>query len=212
MFKGDVLDIIKKYSKLNLSYIGFVAPELLSGVNLDCRTKCDIYSAGVVLGTLLEPYIPDCRLSYLGGSMVRVETTNEIVASLRYFTRSAIENAACPHSSLIRSYGSVMSSSSSSLESLLSVNQPNSFRCSHCQAAGLPPIVYCAADLLALMLDEDPTVRPSASELLSHPFLNAETQDFTGTDIDSYMQKRITYQYYSELLNRKEGSETTRYR
>ncbi|KAJ2453076.1 RNA polymerase II transcription factor B subunit 4 [Coemansia sp. RSA 2336] len=59
---------------------GFVAPEILSGNANDLRA--DIYSAGVVLGMMLQRYLPTVNLRLLGGPLVRSDTTDVIVAQL----------------------------------------------------------------------------------------------------------------------------------
>ncbi|KAJ2849489.1 hypothetical protein IWW36_002587 [Coemansia brasiliensis] len=59
---------------------GFVAPEILSGNANDLRA--DIYSAGVVLGMMLQRYLPTVNLRLLGGPLVRSDTTDAIVAQL----------------------------------------------------------------------------------------------------------------------------------
>ncbi|ORX98057.1 kinase-like protein [Basidiobolus meristosporus CBS 931.73] len=43
---------------------GYIAPEVYTGNAVG--TCVDIYSAGIILGSLLEPYVPDCYLNYLG--------------------------------------------------------------------------------------------------------------------------------------------------
>ncbi|PIA14959.1 kinase-like protein [Coemansia reversa NRRL 1564] len=59
---------------------GFVAPEVLSGDSRDLRA--DIYSAGVVLGMMLQRYLPTINLRLLGGPLVRSDTTDAIVMQL----------------------------------------------------------------------------------------------------------------------------------
>ncbi|KAJ2354787.1 hypothetical protein GGF43_003063, partial [Coemansia sp. RSA 2618] len=59
---------------------GFVAPEILTGGAKDLRA--DIYSAGVVLGMMLQRYLPTINLRLLGGPLVRSDTTDAIVAQL----------------------------------------------------------------------------------------------------------------------------------
>ncbi|KAJ2666440.1 hypothetical protein IW148_000927 [Coemansia sp. RSA 1199] len=59
---------------------GFVAPEVLAGSASDLRA--DIYSAGVVLGMMLQRYLPTINLRLLGGPLVRSDTTDAIVAQL----------------------------------------------------------------------------------------------------------------------------------
>ncbi|KAJ2409572.1 hypothetical protein J3F80_001233 [Coemansia sp. RSA 2526] len=59
---------------------GFVAPEVLAGRASDLRA--DIYSAGVVLGMMLQRYLPTINLRLLGGPLVRSDTTDAIVAQL----------------------------------------------------------------------------------------------------------------------------------
>ncbi|ORY00268.1 kinase-like protein [Basidiobolus meristosporus CBS 931.73] len=59
---------------------GYIAPEVYQG---NARgTKPDIYSAGILLGEMIEGYLPDCQLNYLGSSMVRAATTEMICNSL----------------------------------------------------------------------------------------------------------------------------------
>ncbi|KAJ1849121.1 hypothetical protein LPJ70_000652 [Coemansia sp. RSA 2708] len=59
---------------------GFVAPEVLTGGAKDLRA--DVYSAGVVLGMMLQRYLPTINLRLLGGPLVRSDTTDAIVAQL----------------------------------------------------------------------------------------------------------------------------------
>jgi len=60
---------------------GFVAPEVYFG---DCKdTKPDIYSAGVVLGMLLEPYVHNCSLEDLGCRLARHSTTSLVQDKVR---------------------------------------------------------------------------------------------------------------------------------
>jgi len=60
---------------------GFVAPELYFG---DCKdTKPDIYSAGVVMGMLLEPFIHNCSLEDLGCRLARHSTTSLVQDKIR---------------------------------------------------------------------------------------------------------------------------------
>jgi serine/threonine protein kinase len=50
---------------------GYVAPELYEGT---CNTGTpDVYSAGIVFGILLQPYIPKCGLENLGGRYIRTD-------------------------------------------------------------------------------------------------------------------------------------------
>jgi calcium-dependent protein kinase len=62
---------------------GYVAPELyLHGYNAnDCMP--DIYSAAVVIGWWLEPYIANCDLNLLGSRLLRHTTTAQIQTKLR---------------------------------------------------------------------------------------------------------------------------------
>ncbi|ORY52743.1 kinase-like protein [Neocallimastix californiae] len=60
---------------------GFVAPEVYLG---ECKdTKPDIYSAGVVLGMLLVPFIHNCSLEDLGCRLARHSTTSLVQDKLR---------------------------------------------------------------------------------------------------------------------------------
>jgi len=60
---------------------GFIAPEVYFGECTD--TKPDLYSAGVVLGMLLEPFIPNCSLEDLGCRLARHSTTSLVQDKLR---------------------------------------------------------------------------------------------------------------------------------
>ncbi|KAJ2402432.1 hypothetical protein GGI23_000724 [Coemansia sp. RSA 2559] len=59
---------------------GFVAPEVLSGNSNDLRA--DIYSAGVVLGMMLQKYLPTVNLRLLGGPLVRSDTTDALISQI----------------------------------------------------------------------------------------------------------------------------------
>ncbi|KAJ2778886.1 hypothetical protein GGI15_004044 [Coemansia interrupta] len=59
---------------------GFVAPEVLHGGARDLRA--DVYSAGVVLGMMLQRFLPTVSLRLLGGPLVRSDTTDAIVSEL----------------------------------------------------------------------------------------------------------------------------------
>ena len=66
---------------------GYIAPEILQPQCYEAQdpTLADLYSLGVVLGQMLEPYIPDCDLHYFGSKYLAVENTNQAVASLQEF-------------------------------------------------------------------------------------------------------------------------------
>ncbi|KAI8321825.1 hypothetical protein GQ54DRAFT_311447 [Martensiomyces pterosporus] len=59
---------------------GFVAPEILSGGAKDLRA--DVYSAGVVLGMMLQNYLPTVSLRLLGGPLIRSDTTDMIIGQI----------------------------------------------------------------------------------------------------------------------------------
>ncbi|ORX43657.1 kinase-like protein [Piromyces finnis] len=60
---------------------GFVAPELYFG---DCKdTKPDLYSAGIVMGMFLEPFIHNCSLEDLGCRLARYSTTSLVQDKIR---------------------------------------------------------------------------------------------------------------------------------
>ncbi|KAJ3149720.1 hypothetical protein HK101_002024, partial [Irineochytrium annulatum] len=64
---------------------GHVAPEVLDGHGW-CGAA-DVYGAGVVLGQLMEPYLPGFSLQYLGSKLVRPSTTTFISQRLREAAR-----------------------------------------------------------------------------------------------------------------------------
>ncbi|KAI1320374.1 Calcium-dependent protein kinase 4 [Mortierella claussenii] len=66
---------------------GYIAPEILNPHFYESHdpTVADLYSLGIVLGQMLEPYIPDCDLHYFGSKYLAVENTNQTVAYLKEF-------------------------------------------------------------------------------------------------------------------------------
>ncbi|KAF9101850.1 hypothetical protein BGX29_005182 [Mortierella sp. GBA35] len=66
---------------------GYIAPEVLNPRHYDVAdpTLADLYSLGIVLGQMLEPYIPDCDLHYFGSKYLGIENTNQTVAYLKDF-------------------------------------------------------------------------------------------------------------------------------
>lgn len=55
---------------------GYIAPEIFNGCNVGY--PADIYSAGVILGSLLEIYIPELPLHNLGSQFMTQRTTDSI--------------------------------------------------------------------------------------------------------------------------------------
>ncbi|KAF9572615.1 hypothetical protein EC968_009606 [Mortierella alpina] len=66
---------------------GYIAPEILSPEMYKAHdpTVADLYSLGIVLGEMLEPYIPDCDLHYFGSKYLGIQNTNQTVAHLNEF-------------------------------------------------------------------------------------------------------------------------------
>ncbi|KAI7831111.1 kinase-like domain-containing protein [Gamsiella multidivaricata] len=66
---------------------GYIAPEVLNPHFYEAHdpTAADLYSLGIVLGQMLEPYIPDCDLHYFGSKYLAIENTNQTVAYLKEF-------------------------------------------------------------------------------------------------------------------------------
>ncbi|KAG0198753.1 hypothetical protein BGX28_007830 [Mortierella sp. GBA30] len=66
---------------------GYIAPEILNPEAYLAHdpTSADLYSLGIVLGEMLEPYIPDCDLHYFGSKYLSVQNTNQTVACLNDF-------------------------------------------------------------------------------------------------------------------------------
>ncbi|KAG0339081.1 hypothetical protein BG004_006963 [Podila humilis] len=70
---------------------GYIAPEIMNPHFYDSDehgvdpTLADMYSLGVVLGEMLEPYIPDCDLHYFGSKYLGIENTNQSVLLLKEF-------------------------------------------------------------------------------------------------------------------------------
>ncbi|KAF9942202.1 hypothetical protein BGZ65_007734 [Modicella reniformis] len=68
---------------------GYIAPEVMNPMFYESHdpTAADLYSLGVVLGEMLEPYIPDCDLHYFGSKLLTLENTNQTVNLLEDFIR-----------------------------------------------------------------------------------------------------------------------------
>ncbi|KAG9324523.1 hypothetical protein KVV02_006017 [Mortierella alpina] len=66
---------------------GYIAPEILSPATYKAHdpTVADLYSLGIVLGEMLEPYIPDCDLHYFGSKYLSIQNTNQTVTHLNEF-------------------------------------------------------------------------------------------------------------------------------
>lgn len=180
---------------------GYVAPEMLSG---DAHTGSpDIYSAGVILGQFLQPYISDPSLAYLGSKLVRPSTTTHISMRLReLFDDQFYETTTSPL--MIRM-------SSSPATALAGFNGGP-----HHNTNGTPiwkSMVRKAADLLAKMLEPDASTRITAAAALAHPFLMASEKDgdFEGTDLEAY-SKFLQTNSYSAMYPSRKQSYIVRYR
>ncbi|KAF9427335.1 CBL-interacting serine/threonine-protein kinase 1 [Podila epigama] len=66
---------------------GYIAPEVMHRDHYERHdpTLSDVYALGIVLGQMLEPYIPDCDLHYFGSKYLGVENTNQTVTYLKDF-------------------------------------------------------------------------------------------------------------------------------
>jgi serine/threonine protein kinase len=66
---------------------GYIAPEILQPTAYGeyDPMAADLYSLGIVLGEMLEAYIPDCDLHYFGSKYLGLENTNQTVAALKEF-------------------------------------------------------------------------------------------------------------------------------
>ncbi|ORZ27015.1 kinase-like domain-containing protein [Lobosporangium transversale] len=66
---------------------GYIAPEIINPqfYGQYDPTEADLYSLGIVLGEMLEPYIPDCDLHYFGSKYLSLENTNQTVRLLKEF-------------------------------------------------------------------------------------------------------------------------------
>ncbi|KAF9910809.1 hypothetical protein EC991_005526 [Linnemannia zychae] len=155
---------------------GYIAPEVLRPHHYDVLdpTLADIYSLGIVLGQMLEPYIPDCDLHYFGSKYLGLENTNQTVAYLKDFIA---------------------------------------------QGANYPRVLVQAADLLRVMLEENPKNRKSAQDLLdTHAFFSSPAMTHESAAASStlmlcdwlYRVQEIKYQKY--LLQEQAGCEIYRYR
>ncbi|KAJ1918844.1 hypothetical protein IWQ60_000682 [Tieghemiomyces parasiticus] len=178
---------------------GFVAPEVLSGEASDPRA--DMYSLGIVMGMMLEDYFPTVDLQYLGGSMVRASTTDEIVAQLDDILALRPERQAgsyySPSGLTPWDYTSSTLSTGQSV-STLSLSSDTGSVCSSnggCGGSGrhVPTVIYDAADLLRSLLLADPSQRPDSEAALQHPFLTAPPADFVGTDYETFSKRWGSY-------------------
>ncbi|KAG0221729.1 hypothetical protein BGX31_009592 [Mortierella sp. GBA43] len=86
--KRDPLD--KEHSQVPMcGTAGYIAPEVLNPSFYEAHdpTAADLYSLGVVLGEMLDPYVPDCDLQYFGSKYLTVENTNQTVNLLKAFVK-----------------------------------------------------------------------------------------------------------------------------
>ncbi|KAI9295138.1 kinase-like protein [Neoconidiobolus thromboides FSU 785] len=171
---------------------GFIAPEVFETDSL-CTPKIDIYSAGIIIGTMLEHYIAGCDLQYLGGNMVRSSTTESVISHLKSFLAHFHSPSHSIFSHHNHSTGSLTSSHNSS---------------------DTPSVVYMAADFLMHMLHTDPKDRSSATELLKHPFIHCYdnkdsmiSEPFIGTDYQSFEERKRVLAYREHQWHSMEESE-----
>ncbi|KAF9091520.1 Serine/threonine-protein kinase 17A [Mortierella sp. GBA35] len=66
---------------------GYIAPEILNPAAYGKYDPmaADLYSLGIVLGEMLEAYIPDCDLHYFGSKYLGIENTNQSLVALQEF-------------------------------------------------------------------------------------------------------------------------------
>ncbi|KAJ1970307.1 hypothetical protein IWQ62_000034 [Dispira parvispora] len=155
---------------------GFVAPEILreSGTS----AKADMYSVGIVLGMMLEDYFPSVDLQYLGGSMVRASTTDQIVTQLEDILSLRPD----------RVHSSYYSDLSATGWDYCSHSPP-----AHRLGSGIPTIIYDAADLLRSLLQAEPEHRISSTDALVHPFIQAQPSEFVDTEYYGFIKKWGTF-------------------
>ncbi|KAG0025418.1 hypothetical protein BGZ81_007182 [Podila clonocystis] len=150
---------------------GYIAPEVLhpSYYERHDPTLADLYSFGIVLGQMLEPYIPDCDLHYFGSKHLSTENTNQTVMYLKDF----ITQTTC-----------------------------------------YPRVLIQAADLLRIMLEEDPNDRKSAKDLLkSHPFLQVPTPVSSATlKLKDWLCRVQEIKYHKYLYQEQSDCDVVRYR
>ncbi|KAJ1651099.1 hypothetical protein IWQ61_008256 [Dispira simplex] len=155
---------------------GFVAPEILR--EKGTSTKADMYSVGIVLGMMLEDYFPSVDLQYLGGSMVRASTTDQIVTQLEDILSLRPD----------RVHSSYYSDHSASGWDYCSHSPP-----AHRLGSGVPSIIYDVADLLRSLLQADPDHRISSADALFHPFIQAQPSEFADTEYYHFIKKWGTF-------------------
>ncbi|KAJ1975867.1 hypothetical protein H4R35_002956 [Dimargaris xerosporica] len=163
---------------------GFVAPEVLRETATGC--KADMYSVGIVLGMMLEDYFSYCDLQYLGGSMVRASTTDQIIAQLEDILTLRPDQC---HDSRLSPLANAWDYSSNS--------PPSWLFSSH----NVPTIIYDAADLLKSLLQADPAQRISDDKALKHPFITATPDAFANTNFRTFEQKWGSY-FHDQLRAR----------
>jgi len=149
---------------------GYIAPEVMhpSYYERHDPTLADLYSLGIVLGEMLEPYIPDCDLHYFGSKYLTVENTNQTVELLKDFIA---------------------------------------------QGASYPRVLIQAADLLRIMLQEDPNNRKSAKDLLkSHPFLATTAVQWATLKLCDWLCRVQEIKYHKYLYQEQNDCDVVRYR
>ncbi|KAJ3178192.1 hypothetical protein HDU87_003744 [Geranomyces variabilis] len=140
---------------------GYIAPEMYIDRGAT-DTQPDVYSAGVILGQWLEPYLPECSLSYLGSRLVRPSTTTFMVRKIQ----ELLDGDWYGGGDVSDGCGGMMGQ----------------------DGAGWKPILRHAATLLIAMLEPDPAARITPSQTLEHPFLMAEDGEFVGTTYADFAQ------------------------
>ncbi|KAF8953834.1 Calcium-dependent protein kinase 4 [Haplosporangium bisporale] len=149
---------------------GYIAPEVMHSSYYERHdpTLADLYSLGIVLGEMLEPYIPDCDLHYFGSKHLTVENTNQTVELLKEFIA---------------------------------------------QGASYPRVLIQAADLLRIMLQEDPNDRKSAKDLLkSHPFLATSPVQWATLKLCDWLCRVQDIKYHKYLYQEQNDCDVVRYR
>ncbi|RUS21138.1 kinase-like domain-containing protein, partial [Endogone sp. FLAS-F59071] len=148
---------------------GYIAPELFNCPS-SIDAKVDIYSAGIILGQMLDGYLPsDLGLHLLGGLAVRCDTTEQIAMNINEFLLTR------------RTSGTY-----SSYPPTTTHSDP------------YPQVLYHAAELLAGMLMTDPCLRPSAKECLQSQFLTAKVEQFVDTQRNVVQERVRVFCYYRE--------------
>ena len=182
---------------------GYIAPEILKpGAYGDYDPMAaDLYSLGVVLGEMLEAYIPDCDLHYFGSKYLGLDNTNQTVAALKEF----ISQGAC--------YPKVLVQAADLLQNLLQENPKD--RCSAQELLDSHPFLAVVSALPSSSSATSSATATSISSTTAATTAKAMSASSTvgGTlELGEWTCRLQEIKYQKYLYQEQSGCEVYRYR